>query len=112
MTIGCGVDNESAVKIIGVYSPVGMCVKTGLAVNLSKKLGETNNVLYLNLSPFCGTELIEMLSGEKKSDEFAQKWSLSDVFYYAEQGVITGKYLQSQLQSVVELNCFCRWSLR
>ena len=87
MTIGCGIDNESAVKIIGVYSPIGMCVKTGLAVNLSKKLGETNNVLYLNLSPFCGTELIEMLSGEKKSDEFAQKWSLSDVFYYAEQGV-------------------------
>lgn len=68
---------EMPVKIIGFYSPVRRCGKTGLAKSLAKKMAKKTDVLYLNLEPFA--------SPISDNDD---KVSLSDIFYYLEQGKV------------------------
>lgn len=75
MAVCQGGQCEMPVKIIGFYSPVRRCGKTHLAKSLAKKMAKKTDVLYLNLEPFASAI---------NNDE--EKLSLSDIFYYLEQG--------------------------
>jgi Mrp family chromosome partitioning ATPase len=62
----------SAVRVIGVYSPVGRSCKTTLALALAMSAARNNKTLYFNLEEFCGMpELVNDTGG-----------NLSDLLYY------------------------------
>lgn len=63
-------------KVIGVYSPVGRCLKTSFAIVLGQLLARERSVLYLNL---------ESCSGFENLFETAYDRTLSDVIYYLRQ---------------------------
>ena len=63
--------------IIGVFSPLGRCLKTSFALALGQILAKERAVLYLNLEEYSG---FEELFGKKFSA------NLSDLFYYVRQG--------------------------
>lgn len=60
-------------KIIGVYSPVGRCMKTSFALTLGRLLSRDRPTLYINLESYAG---FEQLFG-KSYDR-----TLSDIIYY------------------------------
>lgn len=63
---------SDGIKVIGIYSPVGRCFKTTLALAISSYLGHKGKVIYINLEEFCGRpELINDSGG-----------NLSDLIYY------------------------------
>lgn len=70
------IESDSPIRIFGVYSPVGRCGKTSFSLALAKKMSAEKQVLYLNLRPFSSVKT-------NLSDE---KLSLSDVFYFLEEG--------------------------
>lgn len=67
---------KKSTKIYGIYSPVGRCLKTSLALTLGQLLAKKKAVLYLNLEGFSG---LEDLMGKTFSH------TLSDLFYYLKQ---------------------------
>lgn len=83
-----GVGRKGAANIIGVFSPVGRCLKTSFAITLGKLLAQENRVLYLNLEECSG---LSVLTGESYSG------SLSDLLYFHS----SGDYSSLRLNSVV-----------
>ena len=63
-------------EILGVYSPLGRCLKTSFALTLGQILAKNKAVLYLNLEEFSGFE-------ELLGKGFAH--TLSDLLYYVRQ---------------------------
>lgn len=63
-------------KIIGVYSPVGRCLKTTFALILGQLLSGKKATLYLNLESYAGFEQLFQVSYDR---------TLSDLIYYLRQ---------------------------
>ena len=64
-------------RIIGVYSPVGRCGKTSLALSIGQILAKDEKVLFITLDTFSGFS--QLLDEQWKRD-------LSDLLYYYKQG--------------------------
>lgn len=64
-------------QIIGIYSPVGRCGKTSLALAIGQTLAREERVLFASLDVFTG---LSTLLGER------WKRDLSDLIYYYKQG--------------------------
>lgn len=73
-------------RIIGVYSPVGRCGKTSLALSIGQVLAKEEKVLFITMDMFSGFS--EILDEHWKRD-------LSDLFYYYKQGRFHGLRLNS-----------------
>ena len=83
-------------EILGVYSPLGRCLKTSFAWTLGQILSEEQKVLYLNMEEYSGFE-------ELMQKKFS--CTLSDLLYYARQkdpGMIMR--LNSMVQSTGQLD--------
>lgn len=78
-------------RIIGVYSPIGRCLKTSLALAMGQLMASERRVLYLTLEDYSG--LSSMTGEEYKSD-------LSDVLYYFGQGNFNLLRLSSIVHSI------------
>ena len=68
---------KKTTEILGVYSPLGRCLKTSFALTLGQILARERSVLYLNLEEYSG---FEELFGRSFSG------TLSDLLYYVRQG--------------------------
>ncbi len=64
-------------RVLGVYSPIGRCLKTSLALTLGQQLVKEGTVLYVGLEEFSGFS--KFIDGQCKSD-------FSDVLYFFRQG--------------------------
>lgn len=64
-------------RILGVYSPVGRCFKTSMALLLGQQLAREGKTIYVGFEEFSGLQ--QIIGGEHKND-------LSDVLYYLRQG--------------------------
>ena len=73
-------------RVLGVYSPIGRCGKTGFAITLGQVLARENKVLMLSLEEFSG---LGALTGTVYSG------GLSDLIYYYRQGAYSGLRLGS-----------------
>ncbi|MCC8126391.1 MAG: hypothetical protein LIO92_03195 [Clostridiales bacterium] len=82
-------------RIIGVYSPINRCGKTGFAITLGQILAQNRKTLYLNLEECSG---LSALTG------ITYKGSLSDLIYYYRQGVFDEGRLGSTLYQVGNLD--------
>ena len=60
------VSGRGLAKVLGVYSPVGRCLKTSFALTMGKLLAQEERVLYLNLEEFSGLSVL--MKEEYKSD--------------------------------------------
>lgn len=59
--------------VIGIYSPVGRCLKTSFALTLAQILSRNRAVLYLNLESYAGFEQLFQITYDR---------TLSDLIYY------------------------------
>ena len=62
-----------SMKLIGIYSPVGRCLKTSFAFVLGQMLSKKHKVLYMNMESYSG--LGNLLQKEFKTD-------MSELVYY------------------------------
>lgn len=91
-----GFHHEHAMELIGIYSPLGRCGKTGFAVSAAKRIACTRKTLLLNLESYSAFGGEEMQEG---------CWDLSDLIYFLRQGKKTFLYkLGSMIQSMEELD--------
>ena len=67
---------KKTTEILGIYSPLGRCLKTSFALTLGQILAKERAVLYLNLEEYSGFE-------ELMGKGFSQ--NLSDLLYYVRQ---------------------------
>lgn len=67
---------KKTTEILGIYSPLGRCLKTSFALTLGQVLARERAVLYLNLEEYSGFE-------ELIGKGFAH--NLSDLLYYVRQ---------------------------
>ena len=84
-----GAEHGRAASVIGVYSPVGRCLKTSFALTLGQLMAADRRVLYVTLEDYSG--LASMTGEEYKSD-------FSDILYYFSQGNLN--FMQSRWQSL------------
>ena len=68
---------KKKVEIVGIYSPVGRCMKTSLALTYGQLLAREHKVLYLNLEEYAGFETL--LEETYEAD-------LTDLLYFARLG--------------------------
>lgn len=80
--LGRGVSNSKELKLIGVYSPVGKCLKTSFSFVLGQLLSKKHKVLYLNLESYSG--LGKLLQKEFSTD-------MSELIYYLQNS--TDKFI-------------------
>lgn len=73
-------------RVIGVYSPVGRCGKTSLALSIGQVLAKEEKVLFITLDGFSG--FAHILDEQWKRD-------MSDLLYYYKQGRFHGLRLNS-----------------
>ena len=73
-------------KVLGVYSPIGRCLKTSLALTLGQQLAKEGKVLYVGLEEFSGFSRI--IGGQCRND-------FSDVLYYLRQGNLDAVRMRS-----------------
>ncbi len=73
-------------RVLGVYSPVGRCLKTSLALTLGQQLVKEGTVLYMGLEDFSGFS--KFIDSQCKSD-------FSDVLYFFRQGSLDMMRLRS-----------------
>lgn len=73
-------------RVLGIYSPLGRCLKTSLALTMGQQLAKEGKVLYVGLDEFSGFSRI--LDGQCKSD-------FSDVLYYLRQDGLNVMRLRS-----------------
>lgn len=73
-------------SVIGVYSPIGRCYKTSMALLLGQQLAREGKTIYVGFEEFSG---LQRLVGEE------QKNDLSDVLYYLRQGAFSVMRLRS-----------------
>lgn len=78
-------------RIVGVYSPVGRCLKTSFALTMGQLLAQDGRVLYLTLEEFSG--LSALTKAEYRTD-------LSDLMYYYSQGTYNILRLNSVVHSI------------
>lgn len=71
--LGRTVKDGKELKLIGVYSPVGKCLKTSFSFVLGQLLSKKYKVLYLNMEGYSGLE--KLLQKDFKSD-------MSELIYY------------------------------
>lgn len=71
--LGRAVGEGTGLKLIGIYSPVGKCLKTSFAFVLGQLLSKKHKVLYLNMESYSG--LGKLLQKEFSTD-------LSELIYY------------------------------
>lgn len=81
---------KKSTQILGVYSPVGRCLKTSFALTLGQIAAREKPVLYLNLEEYSG---FEELFGKSFTG------TLSDLLYFVRQG---DQNLTVRLNSMVE----------
>lgn len=81
---------KKTTEILGVYSPLGRCLKTSFALTLGQVIGKEKPVLYLNLEEYSG---FEELFGRSFSG------TLSDLLYFSRQGE---QNLAARLNSIVQ----------
>ena len=67
---------KKTTEVLGVYSPLGRCLKTSFALAMGQILAREKAVLYLNLEAYSG---FEQLLGQKYDH------NLSDLLYYVRQ---------------------------
>ena len=77
---------ERKKKIIGVYSPIGRCGKTSLALAMGQLLARDEKVLFISLDSFTGFS--QLLDEQWKRD-------MSDLIYYYKQGRFHGLRLNT-----------------
>ncbi len=75
-------------RVMGVYSPIGRCLKTSLALMLGQQLAREGKTIYVGFEEFSG--ISRLLGGEGKSD-------LSDVLYFLRQGNLNVVRLRSMV---------------
>lgn len=63
-------------KVLGVYSPIGRCLKTSFAWTMGQQMGKDGKVLFISFQEYSGFS--KLIPGEYQSD-------LSDVFYLYHQ---------------------------
>lgn len=73
-------------RIVGIYSPLGRCLKTSLALTIGQQLAKEGKVLYVGLEAFSGFSRI--IDGQCRSD-------FSDVLYYLRQDGLNVMRLRS-----------------
>ena len=71
--LGRAMTNGKELKLIGIYSPVGKCLKTSFAFVLGQLLSKKHKVLYLNMESYSGLE--KLLQRDFSTD-------LSELIYY------------------------------
>ena len=71
--LGRSISNSKEMKLIGIYSPVGKCLKTSFSFVLGQLLGKKHKVLYLNMESYSG--LGQLLQKEFSTD-------MSELIYY------------------------------
>ena len=78
--------SEKKKRIIGVYSPIGRCGKTSLALAIGQLLAKDEKVLFITLDTYTGF-----------SNIFDERWKrdMSDLIYYYKQGRFHGLRLNS-----------------
>lgn len=81
--------------VIGVYSPIGRCGKTGFALTMGQILAKEAKTLYISLEENSG--LSRLTGTEYKS-------SLSDLLYYFRQGQYNGTRLSAVTYSLGNLD--------
>lgn len=89
------VSGRGLAKVLGVYSPVGRCLKTSFALTIGKLLAQEERVLYLNLEEFSGLSVL--MKEEYKSD-------LSDLLYFYNGGSYNSLRLSSVVHTMGELD--------
>ena len=82
-------------RILGVYSPVGRCLKTSLALTIGQQLVKEGKTLYIGLEEFSGFSIL--LEESCKSD-------FSDVLYFYRQGNLDALRLRSLAYTWKELD--------
>lgn len=75
-------------KILGVYSPIGRCLKTSFCWTLGQQLGKTGKVLLVSMEEYSG---FSRLVGEEMQSD------LADVFYFYRQGNCSFARLSSMI---------------
>ena len=87
---GTGLQKDT--KMLGVYSPIGRCGKTSLALVLGQLLAQNYKAVYVNLEEWPGFErIIGVYEG----------MDISDLIYYIKQGKEElGMYINGMLQEV------------
>ncbi len=89
------VSKQGVSKVLGVYSPIGRCLKTSFSLTLGKLLAQEERVLYLNLEEFSGLSVL--MKEEYKSD-------LSDLLYFYTGGTYNSLRLNSVVHAMGELD--------
>lgn len=77
-------------KILGVYSPIGRCLKTSFAWTLGQQLGKNGKVLHVSMEEYSGFS--KLLGEEPQAD-------LADVFYFYRQGNCSFVRLSSMIHT-------------
>ena len=87
---------KRTMEVIGVYSPLGRCLKTSFALTLGQILAKERAVLYLNMEEYSGFE-------ELMGKGFAH--NLSDLLYYVRQDNQNLLYkMNSMIQTINNLD--------
>ena len=81
---------KKTTEILGVFSPLGRCLKTSFALTLGQILAKDKAVLYLNLEEYSG--FTRLINSEYKAD-------LSDVLYLYRQGGYNWMKLKSMISN-------------
>lgn len=71
--LGRAVEEGTGLKVVGIYSPVGKCLKTSFSFVLGQLLSKKYKVLYLNMESYSG--LGQLLQKDFSSD-------MSELIYY------------------------------
>lgn len=85
----------TAARILGIYSPVGRCLKTSLALTMGQLLAQEGRTLYLNLEECSG---LSVLTREEYRED------LSDLLYFYTQGSYNLLRLNSVVHSINALD--------
>ena len=81
--------------VVGIYSPVNRCGKTGFALTMGQILAKESKTLYISLEENSG---LSRLTGTK------HKGSLSDLLYHFRQGQYSGMRLSAVTYSLGNLD--------
>lgn len=84
-------EDGRAASVIGVYSPVGRCLKTSFALTMGQLMAADRRVLYVTLEDYSG---LAAMTGEEYKNDF------SDVLYYFSQGNLNLMRLSGIVHSI------------
>ena len=94
--LGRTITDGKELKLIGVYSPVGKCLKTSFSIVLGQILSKKHKVLYLNMESYSG--LGKLLQKDFSTD-------MSELIYYLQNSKEKFIYrMGSMITQVGELN--------